>query len=140
MVAVQIFLTECFPYILKSSREARHFRIFFNLEIYPKHIPPPMFMILFLERMGVLSATEPHVPPRLSKPILNVLLMYRYIFLGNNFSKQYYALNKIFKLFTYKHFKKKFRKSIIMVKVYYKVNYTKAFYINHILYLNNFQA
>ena len=64
-----------------------------------------MFMTLFLERMGALSATKPYVPFRLPKPILNVLRMYRYIFQGNNFPKQYYALNTIFKLFRYKNFK-----------------------------------
>ena len=62
-----------------------------------------MFMTLFLERMGALSATKSHVAPRLPK-LMNVLPMYRYIFQGSNFHKQY-ALNTIFKLFRYKNFK-----------------------------------
>ena len=98
MVAVQIFFIECLPYILKISKEA-HRR-------GAPHTPPPMFMNLFLERIATLRATKPYVPPRLSKPILNVLPMYRYIFQGNNFPKQYYALNTICKLFRYKNFKK----------------------------------
>ena len=65
-----------------------------------------MFMTLFLERMGALSATKAHVAPRLPEPILNVLPMYRNIFQGSNFPKQYYALDAIFKLFRYKNFKK----------------------------------
>ena len=61
-----------------------------------------MFMTLFLERMGALSATKAHVAPRLPKP--NILPMYRYIFQESNFFKQYYAPNTIFKLFRYKNF------------------------------------
>ena len=57
-----------------------------------------MFMTLFLERMGALSANTHHFPPRLPKPIVNALPLYRYIFQGNNFPKQYYALNTIFKM------------------------------------------
>ena len=56
--------------------------------------------------MGELSTTKPHVPPRLPKPILNVLPMYGYIFHENNFPKQNYALNTIFRLFKYKYLKK----------------------------------
>ena len=65
-----------------------------------------MFMTLFLERMGALSATKAHVASRLPKPILNVLPMYTNIFQGSNFPKQYYALDAIFKLFRYKNFLK----------------------------------
>ena len=61
--------------------------ISFNLELFQKHTPPPMFMALFLDRMGALSATKAHVAPRLPKPILNVLPMYRYICQGSNFPK-----------------------------------------------------
>ena len=93
-----MFFIECLPYILKSSEKTH--------QPGAPHTPPSMFMTLFLERMITLSATKPHVPPRLTKPILNVLPMYRYIFQGNNFPKQYYALNTIFKLFRYKNFKK----------------------------------
>ena len=63
-----------------------------------------MFMTLFLERMGALSATKVHVAPRLPKLTMNVLPMYTYIFQGSNFHKQD-ALNTIFKLFRYKNFK-----------------------------------
>ena len=38
-------------------------QISFNLELYQKHTPPSMFMTLFLQRMGALSASKPHVPP-----------------------------------------------------------------------------
>ena len=62
-------------------------------------------MTLSLERMGALSGTKPHIPPRLPESILNVLPMYRYIFQESNFPKQYYALNTILKLFRYKNLK-----------------------------------
>ena len=62
-------------------------------------------MTLSLERMGALSVTKPHIPPRLPESILNVLPMYRYIFQESNFPKQYYALNTILKLFRYKNLK-----------------------------------
>ena len=68
-----------------------------------------MFMTLFLERMGTLSAAKAHVTPRRPKPILNVLPMYRDIFQGSNYLKQYDALNTIFKLLKYKNFKTKIR-------------------------------
>ena len=71
--------------------------ISFNLRLYQKHTPPPMFITLLLEEMGALSVTKAHVAPRLPKPILNILTMHRYIFQGSNFPKQYYALNTIFK-------------------------------------------
>ena len=80
--------------------------ISFNVEFYQKHTPEPMFMTLFWERMGALSATKDHVAPRPPKPTLNVLPMYRYIFQGSIFPKQHYALNTIFKLFRFKNFKK----------------------------------
>ena len=57
--------------------------------------------------MGALSATKANVAPRLPKPILIVLPMYRYIFHGRNFPKQYQALTTIFKLFRYINFKQK---------------------------------
>ena len=66
---MQIFFIECLPYILKSSKEAHRFRISLNLDLYQKHTSPPMFMTLFLERMGELSVTKAHVAPRLPKPI-----------------------------------------------------------------------
>ena len=74
--------------------------ISFNL---PKHTQQPMFMTLSLERMGVLSVTKDHIAPRPPSPTptLNVLPMYRYIFQGKIFPKQYYAINAIFKLFRY---------------------------------------
>ena len=68
-----------------------------------------MFTTLFLERMGTLSVAKAHVTPRRPKPILNVLPMYRHIFQGSNYLKQYYALNTIFKLLRYKNFKTKIR-------------------------------
>ena len=98
MVTVEISFIECLLYILKSSKEAHHFKISFNLDLHQKHTPPPMFLTLFLERMAALSATTTHVPPRLPKPVVNVLPLYRYIFQENNFPKQYYALNTIFKM------------------------------------------
>ena len=57
--------------------------------------------------MAALSATKANVAPRLPKPILIVLPMYRYIFHGRNFPKQYQALTTIFKLFRYINFKQK---------------------------------
>ena len=46
----------------------------------------------FLERMGGVGGTKPHFHPRLHKPALKVLHMYRYIvgtiyFSGENFSQ-----------------------------------------------------
>ena len=58
--------------------------ISFNLELYQKYAPSPMFMTLFLDRMGALSATKAFVAPRLPKPILSVLPMNRYNFQESN--------------------------------------------------------
>ena len=75
-------------------------RISFNP---PKHTSQPMFTTLSLERMRVLSVTKDHIAPRppSPRPTLNILPMYRYIFQGRIFPKQYYAINAIFKLFRY---------------------------------------
>ena len=51
--------------------------ISFYLESYQKHTPQAIFMTLFLERMGALSVTKDHVAPRLPKPILKALPIYR---------------------------------------------------------------
>ena len=56
VVALQIFF-----YRMSSLHFEKLQRISFNLELYQKHAPPPMLMILFLERMGALSATKVHV-------------------------------------------------------------------------------
>ena len=79
---------------------------FLQLGASPKTYSTANVHDLVLREKGALITTKPHVPPRLHKPILNVLPMYRYIFQGNIFPKQYYALNTIFKLAIYKHFKK----------------------------------
>ena len=59
-------------------------------------------MTLSLERMGALSVTKPHIPPRLPESILNVLPMYRYIFSGKQLSQTILCSNTILKLFRYK--------------------------------------
>ena len=76
--------------------------IFFNLRLYQKHTPPPMFMTLLLEGMGALSVTKAHVAPRLPKSILNLLC-----------SKYDFQIVQI-----QTKCQRNFRKSIIMVKVY----------------------
>ena len=75
-------------YRISSLHFGKFQEIFFNLGLYQKHTPPPIFMTLFLERLGALSATKTDVDPRLLKTILNVLSTYRYIFQGTIFPKQ----------------------------------------------------
>ena len=55
-------------------------------------------LTLFLKRMRMLSATKPRSHPRLSKAILRILPTYGNIFEGNNFPKQYHALDTVFNL------------------------------------------
>ena len=113
-----MFFIECLPYILKSSKETHRFRISFNLELYQIHAPPPMFMTLFLERMGALSATKHHVPPRHPPRILNVLPMYRYILSGKQLFQTVLCSKYDFQIVQIQKFQKNFRKSIIMVNIF----------------------
>ena len=57
------------------------------------------FMTLFLKKMGIiLSASKPHCHPKLSKPILKILSIYKNIFLGK------YALNTFSDCFMHQTF------------------------------------
>ena len=51
-------------------------------------------LTFFLKRTRMLSATKPRSHPRLPKPILWILTIYGNISEGNNFPKQYHALNR----------------------------------------------
>ena len=57
------------------------------------------FMTLFLKKMGtILSASKLHCHPKLSKPILKILSIYKNIFLGK------YALNTFSDCFMHQTF------------------------------------
>ena len=98
MVTVQKFCIECPPYIL--------FQV------------PRKPMTLSLERMGALSVTKPHIPPRLPESILNVLPMYRYIFSGKQLSQTILCSKYDFEIVQVQNLEKFFRKSTAMVKVF----------------------
>ena len=102
-----------------SSLHFENFQVIsFNLELYQKHTPPPIFISLFLERMGALSATKFHVAPRLPNSILKVLPMHRYIFSGNQLFQTILCSKYDFQVVQMQKFQRNFRKSIIMDKVF----------------------
>ena len=105
MLAVQIFFIECLPYILKSSKEAHR----------PEapHAPPPMFITLFLERMGKLSATKSHVLLYLER-FTHVLIHYS----EKQLSQTILCSKYDFQIVQIQKFQKNYRKSIVRVKVF----------------------